>query len=425
MVTVVEPMKVCKLFGAYATVSGVRGAFPLFHSPCGCQYYIRVCMLLHDGIDPVILTSDLSQEDVIYGGEERLKKAILASSEAYDPDLTVVLSSCAPSLVGDDIEAVAEEMQDLVRGDVMAVDCAGFQGDQVSGYKDVILKLLARYARDGRVVKKNLVNLIGIIPGYDYRWRFDVLSLTEMLALTGLQVNAVLGGNLTIDQLETVGSAELNIVLSETRGLEIAEYLFQRFGTPFIHPKYLPIGMQSTKEWLTSIAQHTSNFKRKAIKHKLEESVAPFEYADLALTTTYTVETRVAIVSEPHRAISLARYLTEDIGIKLAAVCVTEANGGTEQFLKDHLEKLQQQDCRVLLTPDNFLLNETLNEIKPDIIYGSSMERAAAVQTGASLIPISYPTYDEQLMTDRPYMGFNGIPVLMEDLVNAIIKREF
>ena len=107
MVTVVEPMKVCKLFGAYATVSGIRNAFPLFHSPCGCQYYIRVCMLLHDGIDPVILSSDLSQEDVIYGGEERLKKSILACQKAYDPDLIVVLSSCAPSLVGDDIEAFA------------------------------------------------------------------------------------------------------------------------------------------------------------------------------------------------------------------------------------------------------------------------------------------------------------------------------
>ena len=425
MVTVVEPMKVCKLFGAYATVSGVRNAFPLFHSPCGCQYYIRVCMLLHDGIDPVILTSDLSQEDIVFGGEERLKESIITCHKAYDPDLIVVLSSCAPSLVGDDIEAVAENTSSMVRGDVVAIDCAGFQGDQVSGFKDVILKLLARYVQAGLEIKKNVVNLIGIIPGYDYRWRCDILSLTEMLNLAGIEVNAVLGGNLTLDQIKSVGCAELNIVLSETRGLEIAEYLKEKIGTPFIHPKYLPIGMQSTKEWLTTIAQHTSDFKRKAIKGKLEESVAPFEYADLALTTTYTVDTRVAIINEPHRAISLARYLVQDIGVKLAVLCVTESNGDTEVFLNKYLKELGQEDCKILLTHDHFLLHKTLTELKPDIIYGSSMERSAAMEIGASLIAIGYPTYDEQIMTDRPYMGFNGIAVLMEDLVNAIIKREF
>jgi len=425
MVAVVEPMKVCKLFGAYATVSGVRNAFPLFHSPCGCQYYIRVCMLLHDGIDPVILTSDLSQEEIVFGGEERLLQAILACDKAYNPELIFVLSSCAPSLVGDDIEAVAENAAEMVRGDVLAVDCAGFQGDQVSGFKDVLLKLLSTYAQEGLEVRKNVVNIIGIIPGYDYRWRCDILSLTEMLDLAGIKVNAVLGGNLTIDQIKTVSSAELNIVLSDIRGLEVAEYLEKRFGTPFIHPKYLPIGMQSTREWLTTIAQHTSDFKRKAIRLKLEESVAPFEYADLALTTTYTVDTRVAIVTEPHRAISLARYLVQDIGVKLAVLCVTESNSDTGPFLTTYLEELGQKDCKLLLTPDYFLLDKILKDLKPDIIYGSSMERAAAVEIGASLIPIGYPTYDEQIMTDRPYMGFSGISVLMEDLVNAIIKREF
>ena len=85
-------------------------------------------------------------------------------------------------------------MQHVLRGDVVAIDCAGFQGDQVSGFKDVILKLLHIYAQDGLEVKKNVVNLIGIIPGYDYRWRCDVLSLTEMLALTGIRVTPCLAG---------------------------------------------------------------------------------------------------------------------------------------------------------------------------------------------------------------------------------------
>ena len=46
----IEPMKACKLMGAYATVAGVPGALPLLHTPCGCQYYVRACLLLHHGL---------------------------------------------------------------------------------------------------------------------------------------------------------------------------------------------------------------------------------------------------------------------------------------------------------------------------------------------------------------------------------------
>jgi light-independent protochlorophyllide reductase B subunit len=424
MVAVVEPMKVCKMFGAYATVAGVRRALPLLHAPCGCQYYIRACMLLHDGIDPVILTSDISQQDVIFGGEERLRDSILACQKAYDPDLIVVLSGCAPSLVGDDIQAVADSLEGDVRADVLTVDAAGFQGDQASGFKDVMLRLVSFYARDSLKVRENVVNLIGIIPGYDYRWRFDILSLTETLAAAGIEVNAVLGGFNALEQIESVGCAELNVVLSDIRGLEIAKYLKQRFGTPYIHPRYLPIGMQSTQDWLAEISQHVSNFDRRAIERQMEKAVKPFEYADLALVTTYTVDATAVIVAEPHRAISLVKFLAQDVGLTLRGICVTESNGRTETLLKKSLAELGQRDCRILLTPDAFVLRQAIDELKPDVIYGSTFDRACARRAGASLIKIGYPSYDEVLMTERPYMGFAGIPVLMEDLVNAIIRRE-
>lgn len=424
MVTVVEPIKVCKMFGAYATVAGVRKALPLLHSACGCQYYIRACMLLHDGIDPVILTSDISQQEVIFGGEDRLRDSIQACQTAYDPDLIVVLSGCAPSLVGDDIQAVADSVQEQIRADIVAVDSAGFQGDQTSGFKDVTLKLLARYAQDKPARKKNVVNLIGLIPGYDYRWRFDILSLTETLAVAGLQINAVLGGFSTLQQLETVGSAELNIVLSDIRGLEIAEYLHQRFGTPYIHPLYLPIGAKSTKDWLAAIAKQVSDFDWRAVEQQLEEAIQPFEYIDLALLTTYTVDAAAFIVAEPHRALSLARFLTQDIGMKLTGLCINETNAHTEAMLKKALAEMEQNNCRLLLDADAFVLHQAIHELRPDIIYGSTFERATARQIGASLIKIGYPTYDEILITERPYMGLRGIPVVMEDLANAVIQRE-
>lgn len=424
MVAVIEPMKPCKLLGAYATVAGVRGALPLLHSPCGCQYYLRACLLLHDGIDPCILTSDISQQEVIFGGQERLREAILASQAAYDPDLIMVLSSCAPALVGDDIQAVADSVADQVAAEILVVDCGGFGGDQTSGFRDVMLKLLAHFASDRVNVRQNVVNLIGMIPGYDYRWRFDVASLVDTLAAAGLEVNAVLGGLNSAEQLRDVGCAELNIVLSSIRGLEIARYLERRFGTPFIQPPFLPIGMDSIGAWLKLIAPHVSDFDWSTVGARMDQALRPLEYADLALVTTWTVHATAVISAEPGRALGLTRFLTQDFGMSVTGICATESDSRTGALLADALTAMGNGHCRIVLDPDAFALRALIADLKPQVIYGSTFERPSAVQVGASLIKIGYPTYDEVLLTERPYMGFQGIGPLVEDLTNVFMRRE-
>ncbi|HET9911590.1 MAG TPA: nitrogenase component 1 [Anaerolineales bacterium] len=422
----VEPMKPCKLLGAYATVSGIRNALPLLHSPCGCQYYLRACLLLHDGIDPVILTSDISQDNVIFGGEDKLRASILECYNAYKPNLIVVLGSCAPSLVGDDMEAVANGLKDQLQSDIIVVDSAGFAGDQTSGFRDVTLKLLEKYANDDVRVKKKVVNLIGFIPGYDYRWRQDIKSIINTLSLMGIEVNAVLGGYNSIEQMKEIGSAELNIVFSDIRGIEIANYLHQRFKTPFIRPKYLPIGMQCVSDWIDEVS-HCLNIEiasKNMAKRAVDEAIKQFEYIDLGLVTTYTVDARATIVCEPYRAITLAKFLSKDIGMNISNICATESNTETENFLMHSLEEMGICDCKVTTQVDGFTVRKSIEEIKPGIVYGSTFERASAYNVGASLIRIGYPSYDETLITYRPYMGIDGIPVVMEDLCNAVIKRE-
>ena len=417
-------MKVCKLLGAYATVSGIPNALPLFHSPCGCQYYMRYCMLIHDGIDPVILTSDIAQQEVVFGGEEKLYKAITASKQAYDPELIVVLSGCAPSLVGDDIYSVAERVREETQTDVIAVDCAGFQGDQVNGYKDVIQQVISFYAQDIDHIQENAVNLIGMIPGYDYRWRANIIALIDVLKCAGLEVNAVLGGYSTIEQFRSIGRAKLNIVLSDIRGLEIAQYLNERFTTPFICPKYLPIGLQSIKDWLHDIGQYVT-IDWDCVETRMQEVIKSYEYANMALATTYTIDTTAAIVAEPYLAVSLARFLTQDVGIEVVGMCLNESSINTETAVKRILHDIGQDDCQLFLKPDAFQWRKFLSNAKPSIIYGSSFESIAARETGASRINITYPTSDEVLITERPYMGFSGVPIIMEDLINTIIHREF
>jgi nitrogenase molybdenum-iron protein beta chain len=320
------------------------------------------------------------------------------------------------------MQAVVDFVKPKVRpADVITVDAPGFQGDQVDGFKDIVLKLIDYYAHKVEI-KKNSVNVIGVIPGFDYRWRYDVLSLINSLAIAGLEVNTVLGGWNNIEQLKQVGSAALNIVLSEIRGIEIAQHLQELFQTPYVSPRYLPIGKQNISDWFREISAYLKIDTDNICSH-IEDQVKSFEYAQLGFITNFMVNTNVAIVSEPYRAMALARFLVQDIGLKLAAICVTESNNDTEKLLNKTLAEVGQPECQVLLTSNADDLHGVLRKAKVKIIYGSSFEGFIARQTGASLIKINYPVYDQVLMTERPYLGIRGICVLMEDLINAIINN--
>lgn len=420
-----EPMKVCKLFGATAAVSGIRDAIPLIHSPCGCMFYIRAGLVMHDRIDSRMLCSDISQNDIIYGGEARLKESIIACQEAHNPELVVVLGSCGPSLIGDDIEAVAHQASMDKGINVIAIDCAGFRGDQVSGFKDALLKILSLYALDDITKEDCVVNIIGVIPGYDYRWRYDILSLINTLSIAGLKTNAVLGGFSSTQQIKNVGRASLNIVLSELRGREIAEFLYNRFKTPYIITPEIPYGMQNTLKWVELLAQYEPSIDISAVKHAVDDKIRSFEYAQLGLMTNYIVSTSVAIVAEPCRSFSLARFLAQEIGVSIAAIAVTESDPRTIEWLRKSLRSIGQDSCELLIDADAHELHSMLEKVQPSIIYGSSFEKYIADKIGASLIKINYPVNDQVIITERPYMGISGINVIMEDFINALIDKHF
>ncbi|HIH85930.1 MAG TPA: nitrogen fixation protein NifE, partial [Methanoculleus sp.] len=73
------------------------------------------------------------------------------------------------------------------------------------------------------------VNLVGLLRGGP-----DLRELVRILGLIGVRVNATLTANATVDDLERLGEAVLNIVLCEPAGLEAAKLLERVCGTPFI-----------------------------------------------------------------------------------------------------------------------------------------------------------------------------------------------
>src|SRR5699024_10767406 len=118
-----------------------------------------------------------------------------------------------------------------VQARLIAFDQGGFRGDYCAGVMETGKLLAQEVALENPEVQENKVNLLGFSMG-SYRAASDYRQLTYLLERAfGFQIGACLCGESSIDAVEQMGGARLNLVLRE-EGLAAAKILKSRFGTP-------------------------------------------------------------------------------------------------------------------------------------------------------------------------------------------------
>ncbi len=100
------------LISLFPMVNEIKDSVIIKHAPIGCgtmnmYYHAR------DGKSRYIRTvnTNLTEADVISGGEEKLVQAIRFAATEFQPQNIFILSSCVPTLMGDDLDAVVTQLQ--------------------------------------------------------------------------------------------------------------------------------------------------------------------------------------------------------------------------------------------------------------------------------------------------------------------------
>jgi nitrogenase molybdenum-iron protein alpha/beta subunit len=239
----------CTLTGAISVTSHVRDAVTLVHGPKGCSHH-NVSLLHASWLDndhavlPDLVSTGLSETEVIFGGEEALRRAI-GHAAARDTRAIFVLSTCIVETIGDDVEAVCSEEYGLP---VIPVPTAGFLGGTFQDGMNNALIALAGCA--GACRKKGGINIIGEM-NLEYEVEENFAEVARLLSLAGLSVNLRFVHDITYRQLSALGAAELNILRSPAL-TPVGEYLRDRFGTPFISS--FPHGLSDTLSFIGSAA---------------------------------------------------------------------------------------------------------------------------------------------------------------------------
>ncbi|MDQ1287519.1 MAG: nitrogenase molybdenum-iron protein alpha chain [Actinomycetota bacterium] len=251
----------------YAGCKGVvLGPIPdivhIVHGPIGCSYYSwmtrRNQVRPGPGVAnylPYCFSTDMTEDEIIFGGEKKLAEAIREAHELLHPRAIAVFSTCPVGLIGDDVHAVARKMRKELGINVFGFSCEGYKGVSQSAGHHIANNGLFQHVVGTEepdlpaVTTPFRINVLG-----EYNIGGDAFEIERVLTRCGIEVVATFSGNTNYTEIATSHTANLNVVMCHRSINYLAEMMETSYGIPWIKVNFLGAG--SMAKSLRKIARY-------------------------------------------------------------------------------------------------------------------------------------------------------------------------
>lgn len=242
----------CAFRGAKLALQPITDAAHLVHGPITCQghsWESRPTCSSGPTIHRSTFITDMGEMDVIFGGADKLRRAIREIAAQCAPTAIFVYQTCLPAMIGDDISAVCKAESLRCGRPVIAVDAPGFSGDNVQGNEFAGRLLLDRVvgSREPEFTTSADVNIIG-----EYNVAGELNAVRALLGGIAVRVLASIPGDGRYEDIASSHRAGAAISLCSRALPGLASHMRERFGIPFIEGSFY--GISNTSNTLRGIA---------------------------------------------------------------------------------------------------------------------------------------------------------------------------
>ncbi|MEI6065411.1 MAG: nitrogenase component 1, partial [Pseudanabaena sp. ELA748] len=203
--------------------------------------YLQYCM-----------TTDMMEEEIIFGGEKKLAAAIREAYRIFKPKAISVYSTCPVGLIGDDIHTVCRQAKAELGINVFGFSCEGYKGVSQSAGHHIANNQLFKHVigRDDTVGPgKYRINVLG-----EYNIGGDAFVIEDLLERCGITLVSTFSGNSSVGAFENSHTADLNCVTCHRSINYVADMLQKRYGIPWIKVNF--ISAESSAKSLRRMARH-------------------------------------------------------------------------------------------------------------------------------------------------------------------------
>ena len=249
-------------------------------------------------------------------------------------------------------------------------------------------------------------------------WPADLAWVKQTLSRMGIPVVATLTHKTPLSEIENVASAETSLLLSHDAGLKAADYLSATYNIEQVCKGIpLPIGMTNTQRWLADArraVRYAENLGEHGCGRREDgDGNLPSKVAD----GPFLYRTPAAIVADATVGIPLVRFVTEDMEMTPEFIALYTSQRPVRELLDKELKDLGLSP-KVVYGTDVYKTRMGLREVKPKIIFGSTIERHASEGLPVAYVVEVVRMMRQFRMINREYFGYTGILNLFESVQN-------
>jgi nitrogenase molybdenum-iron protein beta chain len=451
----------CTYAGCKGVVLGpTRDIVNITHGPIGCGFYswltrrnqTRPPMPEDDNFMPYCFSTDMQEDQIIFGGEKKLRAAIQEAFDTFHPKSIGVFATCPVGLIGDDVHAVTREMKEKLGINVFAFSCEGYKGvSQSAGhhiannglFKHVIgrnesvpqgkfkMNLLGEYMVDYFAEPpKQKQKTINIIPGWvEPSDMHEIKRLANTLGVETIlfpDTSGVLDapqtgkhqfypkGGVTIEALSRTAESQATICLGPTASEPAAKVLDGKFKIPF-ESMELPIGLKATDRFVNTL--------RKTARVPVPQAVNEERGRLVDMITDmhqYFYGKRVALWGDPDQLVSLAEFLV-DLDMRPVYMVTGTPGKQFETRIETALAgRVPEVKYRQGAGADMFLMHQWIKNEPVDLLIGNTYGKYIARDENIPFVRHGFPILDRVGHSYFPTVGYVGGMRLLEVMLNAI-----
>ena len=401
----------CAFDGAKIALQPITDVAHLVHGPIACEgnsWDNRGSKTSGSSLYRTGFTTDMTEMDVIYGGEKRLYKAIKEIIEKYDPPAVFVYQTCIPAMTGDDINAVCKAASAKFGKPVIPVNAPGFVGPKNLGNKlagEAILDYVIG-TQEPEFTTPYDINIIG-----EYNLAGELWQVKPLLDALGIRILSCISGDAKYHEVASSHRAKAAMMVCSKAMINVARKMEERYGIPFFEGSFYGIG--DTSESLREISRLLIRQGAPAdLMDRTEALIAREEvkaWAAIAPYRQYLEGKRVLLITGGVKSWSVVAALQE-AGLEIAGTSVKKS---TKED-KDRIKEIMGDDAHMIddMTPRE--MYKMLKDARADIMLSGGRSQFIALKA-------TMPWLDINQERHHAYAGYVG----MVDLVGEIKKTLF
>ena len=358
----------CSTVQALSSLGKIEGVVPLLHGPQPCLFQNQVGSMSCRPAQLLTAGTLINKSEVIFGGEESLKQQVKNIYATYHPRMVVIINTCVPQLIGEDIEGVILELQEELPDLQVAYCNTGFNFPRSmplgsdAAWAAIVDQLAPAATVSGSV---GLVGRTGQDAG-------NMAAVEMLLKKAGIPTRLFPAAHL--DEMARIVEAETIYPIHITPWLT-CRALEKRFQIPHTYLE-IPCGIEGTSNFLRGIAERLGNERLADLVAAEERRVQP--QLDAIRQSFARTPVRMLLVTGPANEVSIGKILAEFGAEVFVVPCMRNA------FYRQEKELMQTRYGVTFVEDDFETLGDVIDAIEPTVV---SVEFQAQVETVPRFIP--------------------------------------